>query len=87
MASITVTAETNVRTLTFAVSGVRPVKADYEYFTVTGARITYKDSEVTTLSILVDDECEFIAVRTEPEYYDMWEPWLRDLVEQHRPTT
>ncbi|MEU3656501.1 hypothetical protein AB0E67_27570 [Streptomyces sp. NPDC032161] len=83
------TAETIVRTLTFRVSDVRPIKADYEYFDVTGLRVTYTAEEVTSLVILSTEERtgEPTPITVRLDCYDMWEPWVRELVEAHRPAS
>ncbi|WP_329330788.1 hypothetical protein OIU81_03105 [Streptomyces sp. NBC_01454] len=80
-----ITAESRTYEVIVSVSGAPPVEAGYlhspETFTATGVRIAYRDSEVTAISILTTTD----TLHTHIEEPDLWEPWIRELVEQYRP--
>ncbi|MEE1812685.1 hypothetical protein [Streptomyces sp. BE133] len=81
-------AEITARTLEFAVSDVSPIKYDYVYCDVVGLRVTYTGEEATSLTVLaIDEETKrLVPIAYRLDCYEMWEPWLRELVEKHKPT-
>jgi hypothetical protein len=90
MVTSSIATENTLRTraLELTIAGAPPVKTDFVYYTVTGLAIRYENTVVTGLYIIgiAEDtgEAERITVRL--DLYDMWLPWVRDLVEKHRPT-
>ncbi|WP_404974815.1 hypothetical protein [[Kitasatospora] papulosa] len=80
-------AEITARTLEFAVSDVGPIKHDMLYNDVVGLRMTYTGAALTGLTVLgINEETKHlvpIAYRLDAQ--EFWEPWIRELVEEHRP--
>lgn len=88
MVTSTVVSEQNIRTVELKVTGAPPHKWDYVYYDITGLRAIYQDDTLISLTLVGvphggTDEPETIGTRL--DLYDMIQPWIRDLVEEHRP--
>ena len=81
-------AEITAHTLELTISGVAPIKYDMAYNEVIGVRVSYDREEVTSLTAftLDQDSKQLVPIAYRVDLQEMWEPWLRELVEQHRPT-
>lgn len=84
----TIASQTVTRTIELALTGAPSLKADYVRYDVTGMRLTYEGDQLTKLTVLGVDpengETEEIATRL--DRYDWVEQWIRDLVDEYRPT-
>jgi hypothetical protein len=82
-------AEITARTLEITVSDVPPVKYDFVYCDVVGVRVSYVHEEVISLTVLtIEEESKrLVPIAYRVDLQDVWEPWLRELVDEHRPTT
>ncbi|WP_042174593.1 hypothetical protein [Streptomyces sp. NBRC 110035] len=89
MPTTSMISQKTTRVIELAVTDAPPLKADYEYHDVTGLRLTYEDEQLTKLTVIgISEETgETEEIGTRLDRYDMVQPWIRDAVEKHRPTT
>jgi len=80
-------AEITARTLEFSISDVEPIKHDFVYCDVVGLRVSYAHEEVISLTVLtIDQESKhLVSIAYRIDLQEMWEPWIRELIEEHRP--
>ncbi|MGV9226370.1 hypothetical protein ACWDPF_27300 [Streptomyces albogriseolus] len=81
-------AKITARTLELTVSDVPPVKYDFVYCDVVGVRVSYAREEVTSLTVLAidQDSKQLVPIAYRVDLQDIWQPWIRELVDEHRPT-
>ncbi|WP_331764816.1 hypothetical protein [Streptomyces sp. NBC_01238] len=74
------------RTLEVTVSDVPPIKYDFVYCDVIGARVTFARQEVMSLTVLTidPDSKRLVPIAYRVDAQKMWEQWLRELVEDLR---
>lgn len=87
MITSAVVSEQNIRTVELKVTGAPPHKWDYVYYDITGLRAIYQDDTLISLTLVgvSEDTKEPEVIGTRLDLYDMIQPWIRDLVEEHRP--
>ena len=86
MITSSIKSQASTYTVTLDISGAPQIEAGSgpwpsEMFDVTGVRIDYADAEVDALAVLAGDETLSVALDDPKE----WEPWLLELVDEHRP--
>lgn len=79
--------EITARTVELSVSGAPPIKYDFVHCDVLGLRIAYHHEEVTSLTALtIDPESKLlVSIAYRVDLQEFWQPWIRELVEKHRP--
>ena len=82
-------AEITARTLEFSAFDVPPIKYDFIHCDVVGLRVSYHREEVTSVTALtIDPESKLLVpIAYRVDLQEFWEPWIRELVEEHRTVT
>ncbi|MGV9891644.1 hypothetical protein [Streptomyces sp. NPDC003395] len=86
--TVNVARKTAIQTIELALEDAPSLKVDYVRYETTGLRFTYTDGQLTDLTVIgvAEDTGENEEISTHMDRYDWVESWIRDLVEDYRPT-